>query len=641
MASEKKTPPPGSEEDSGQPVSVEAPKVGMSFGSDEEIRCFYMNYASHVGFAIRRACTKIGDDGKLKYFSFSCSRSRKPTYTSKNSFRLRPSMRTDCKAKINIVVANDGSLVISKLRLDHNHPLTPGIAQHVKCKKDIENHTHVRLRPRLMRDLSKNLIKVKPPIDDHHIPTTCTLKLHLGDSQAIQDYFIRMQENNENFFYIMDLKEDGCLRNVFWADSRSREACKTFGDIIMFDTTFLTNNYDVPFVAFFGIDHHGQSILLGSALLSSQHTQTYIWLFKSWLRCMSAAASPQAIFTERDQSIREAVSSVFPEARHRLCLWHIINGIHQQLEGLNKSQEINMAIHSVIHDSLTPDDFEQSWVKIIHNHNLVNNEWFESLFADRQQWAPVFVKEHFWAGISITQCCENMNAFFDGFVHSKTSLKWFLEQYNAALRNKIEKENKADVISSTTTIPLFSDLHLETQFQETYTHEMFKLFQDEVKGLLYCNTSFLKSDQSISTYEVTDSVKVMDDAPRKEISFHVLYNEDGCHLRCFCLLFEFKGILCKHAISVLVKKNMHKIPSRYILSRWRNDVIRRHTLMKSSSLDDFESNTRMGRYDQLCKHMHQIAELGAESKDKCKFLMDCLNETKEKLVNNNRICVSS
>ena len=60
----------------------------------------------------------------------------------------------------------------------------------------------------------------------------------------------------------MDINEEGRLRNVFWADARSRAAYEEFGDVVTFDTTYLTNKYDMPFAPFVGVNHHGQSILL-------------------------------------------------------------------------------------------------------------------------------------------------------------------------------------------------------------------------------------------------------------------------------------------------------------------------------------------------------------------------------------------
>ena len=55
--------------------------------------------------------------------------------------------------------------------------------------------------------------------------------------------------------------------NVFWVDARSRAAYESFHDVITFNTTYLTNKYDMPFAHFIGINHHGESIILGCGLL--------------------------------------------------------------------------------------------------------------------------------------------------------------------------------------------------------------------------------------------------------------------------------------------------------------------------------------------------------------------------------------
>ena len=61
-----------------------------------------------------------------------------------------------------------------------------------------------------------------------------------------QKYYNKMQAKNDGFFFSLDLDEDGQLKNVFWAYPKSRVASKDFGDVITFDTTYLTNKYDMP-----------------------------------------------------------------------------------------------------------------------------------------------------------------------------------------------------------------------------------------------------------------------------------------------------------------------------------------------------------------------------------------------------------
>jgi hypothetical protein len=95
-----------------------------------------------------------------------------------------------------------------------------------------------------------------------------------------------MQNQNSGFYYVMDMNDNCRLRNVFWADARSKAAYEYFNDVVTFDTTYLTNRYDMPFAPFVGVNHHGQSIILGAGLISNEDTYTFVWLFNSWLRCM-------------------------------------------------------------------------------------------------------------------------------------------------------------------------------------------------------------------------------------------------------------------------------------------------------------------------------------------------------------------
>ncbi|KAF8364659.1 hypothetical protein HHK36_033339 [Tetracentron sinense] len=76
--------------------------------------------------------------------------------------------------------------------------------------------------------------------------------------------------------------------------------------------------------------------------------------------------------------------------------------------------------------------------------------------------------------MSTTQRSESMNSFFDGYVHAKTSLKEFVDQYDSALRDKYEKEAQAD-------------------FESFYTKPVLK-------------THFVKVDGSIITFAVKERV---------------------------------------------------------------------------------------------------------------------------------------
>lgn len=620
---------------------VEKPKVGMSFESEEEVRKYYRRYANSLGFGIRKLSTKAGKNG-VKYFSLACTRSCKPKSTSKNPFQSRQSSRTDCKAKINIVVGTDGRYKVHTVNLQHNHTFSvPGKVRQPRSNKESQTRGKRRLEQDDQAGISfdnnsDSLIEVEGCESSQYRMKFKQLRLCDGDEEALQDYLNTMRKKNTNFFFKLDINEQGHLRNVFWADARSRAAYEAFGDVISLDTTHLTSKCDIPLALFSGVNHHGQSMLLGCGLLSTEDSEAYLWLFRSWLECMSSHA-PKAIITNESKAVQVAVGDVFPDSRWRLSVWHIMKKLPEKLSGLPQYHAIKKIMKCIVYESLRCDEFEEAWAKMIEEYNLLDNEWLKLLYSDRHRWVPVFVKDSFWAGLSTIQRRESMTALLDGDVNMRVSLKQFLEQYEFALKNIVEKENNADTASLNASLPLVTNLYIEKQFQQVYTHEIFKHFQEELKGMLYCNTTFVKMDGFIFTYEVTESVEVKDGKSRREIAYEVSYNEVECEVKCQCRSFEFKGILCRHSVSVLMKRKVNEVSNQYILLRWRKDIKRKHNFVKSL-YDDFGSNEQMQRYDRLCNQFFRVAEVGAESTEKCKILMDCLDEASMKFVMIDSIC---
>ncbi|KAK6927547.1 Zinc finger, SWIM-type [Dillenia turbinata] len=83
----------------------------------------------------------------------------------------------------------------------------------------------------------------------HPVDHSKHLELTEGDAHAVYNYFCRMKLTNPNFFYLMDLDDEGRLRNVFWADPRSRDAYRYFCDTIAIDTTSLANKFELPLLS--------------------------------------------------------------------------------------------------------------------------------------------------------------------------------------------------------------------------------------------------------------------------------------------------------------------------------------------------------------------------------------------------------
>lgn len=108
--------------------------------------------------------------------------------------------------------------------------------------------------------------------------------------------------------------------------------------------------------------------------------------------------------------------------------------------------------------------------------------------------------------------------------------------------------------------------------------------------------------------------------------------------QCICQLFEFRGILSRHLLAVLAQRKVTTMPTKYVLTRWRKDVRRKHTYV-TSNWDDLKPGAQ--RFDKMCNKFFEIAERGAESEDKCVVILNALDELIERVSKGEAVCASS
>jgi hypothetical protein len=609
--------------------NVKEPKEGMLFGSTEELLEYYRNYAKQEGFGVVQKKKKKYENGDVHYITLACARQGNASSSSSNSLsKPMKTSKTGCRATVSATLV-DTMWYVTNVNLGHNHDLSPGKARYIRCHKKLDLATKRKLdiddRAGIRTNKIYNSLAVEAGGYENltfgekecrnYIANSRRLRLGTGGATALRDYFDRMQKVDSDFYFEMDVDDEFRLKNVFWADARSRASYEDFGDVVTFDTTYLTNKYEMPFAPFVGVNHHGQSILFGAALISSEDTATFVWLFEAWLKCMKGRA-PRAIITDQDRAMKNAIKKVFPYARHRFCLWHILKKLPEKFGSNSQYKAIKSAIRSCVYNSQTCDEFDAKWQSVLECYNLEENAWLQDLYSERSFWVPAYLNSIFWAGMTTTQRSESMNAFFDGYVKSSTSLKEFVDQYDNALRRKVEVENVADFDSFHTTISCVSRYPFEKQFQKMYTHAKFKEVQKEISEIMYCGCSCLESEGGINTYQVIEKVEISDSYIKK-VCFTVYYNGVSCDVNCSCHLFEARGILCRHAMYVLtICEDVKLLPDKYFLNRWRKDLERPYKLIKSS-YDPLSGNPTADRYAELSKNMLKLAAIVAPNVDHC------------------------
>ncbi|KAF2945771.1 protein FAR1-RELATED SEQUENCE 6 isoform X1 [Oryza sativa Japonica Group] len=631
---------PSLEESDGEDIGV--PEVGMVFNNHTEVNRFYRRYARRVGFGVSVRRSSFSQEGTCLYLELMCCKGGRPRYEPK--FRKRASSTTNCPAKIRVKLWGDKLLHVELAILDHNHPVSPAMARFLNSYKQLSGPAKRRLRmggPGAMpvEEPSKMPVDKLGALEEllfgeskhHSFVERGRLKFQPGDSEALRLFFTRMQAKNANFFNVIDLDDEGCVRNVFWVDARSRSMYEFYNDVVTLDTSYVVGKYDMPLATFIGVNHHGQSVLLGCGLLSDETAETYSWLFKAWIACMYGNL-PKAIITGHCRGIQSAVAEVIPGVHHRICLFHIMRKATERLGGLSEYAAISKAFQKAVYDSLTIDEFEGNWNALITYNGLQGNDWLRSIYECRYSWVPVFLKDTFWAGMSATQRNENIIPFFDGYVDLKTTLKHFLGKYEMALQSKYEKEAQADFETFHKQRPPVSKFYMEEQLSKVYTHNIFKKFQDEIEAIMYCHVSFINVDGLISTFDVKEWIFLEDGKRTMSKIFTVTNNTDKNDLTCICGGFQFNGILCRHSLSVLKFQQVREIPPHYVLDRWKKDFRQLHVMGRPSS--DVVPNNRVDRYDYLSMRCLQLVDSAVLS-DKYRLALRLVREMEKFMLNSN------
>ena len=492
-------------ENSGSHVEdgTSEPYVGMEFDSEDAAKAFYNDYARRVGFT-----SKAGPHGRSKpdganmYREFVCG-----------GEGLKRRVNESCNAMIRIERKGQNKWAITKFVKEHNHSVTsPSEAHSLRPRKHFssvgktmpETYQGVGLVPSGVMYISMDGIHGNRSSTENihgirNIPTTAAKTNHqvknsmpmnytvkqpvqkrtLGrDAQNLLEYFKKMQAENPGFFYAIQLDEDNHMSNVFWADARSRTAYSYFCDAVSLDTTYRVYQYKVPFVPFTGVNHHGQTILFGCALLLDDSEDSFVWLFKTFLTAMNDR-QPVSITTDQDRAIQTAVSLVFPQARHCLSKWHVLREGQEKLAHVcHMHPNFQVELYNCINLTETIEEFDSSWNSILDKYELRKNDWLQSLYNARAQWVPAYFRDSFFAAISPNHGFDG--SFFHGFVNQQTTLPMFFRQYEQAMEMWFEKEMELDSETICTTPVLKTPSPMEKQAANLYTRKVFSKFQEEL-----------------------------------------------------------------------------------------------------------------------------------------------------------------
>ncbi|CAL5006578.1 unnamed protein product [Urochloa decumbens] len=595
------------------------PYTGQTFDNKKEARQFYNMYAKRIGFSIRTGTTRLTaitrEQRKVTYVCNKEGRGRKAKEDKANDEsdedesieeiseqednndgagkkmkkldggkkRKREKMQhTNCKAKLVLNLIGERWQVTDFIS-EHNHDLIlkPSLKKFLRSHKGIPQaekefiillHGCNLTTGRIMQLMNEfyGSAQVVPYVgkDVSNFRSTIRRREKYKDMQETLDYFIELEGEDPEFFYKVKLDDRNRVESLFWVDGAARHAyIESYHDCVSFDATYMTNMYDMPCAPFIGINAHGQTFQLGCAFIRDEKTPSYKWLFETFLMAMKGKA-PLNIITDQDGAMRNAIASVFPNANHRNCRWHIMDKFSSTIGPiLDEDEELNEDFKECVNHTVTPTEFEEKWAAMLSKHHLEGNVHFQRLYAIKSSFVPAYYMHCFFPFLQSTQRSEGFNAVLKKYVNPNMSILHFVRQYQKIQEKCLVAEEGQDFKTDDRERRRWSKYPIERHAAGVYTKNLFYRFSKEFEKTAEYD---VKPAGEFQYLLVPNNTTVYGYGKREYL---VTAIEGDNSYFCKCSKFDRDAILCCHIMKIMTRFGVKTIPDRYVLRRWTQKAV--------------------------------------------------------------------
>jgi FAR1 DNA-binding domain/MULE transposase domain len=555
--------------------------LGQVVCSEEEAYKLYCEYGLRMGFSIRK--------GKQYYFTGTKNIRTKDYYCSKEGSRdedpdadpSRPDARTNCKAMIRFRVDNQGRWKVIRLVQEHNHELVrPGQRHMLRSARSLMMTKPAILEKMVaaIQPISRSIVSeetgmgasVGPSSDTEVVTQDLTEQdgseekvtlIETGDAQGAINYFKQRVMGEGMFYWDVQLDSEGRITNIFYRDGRSHIDYDCFGDVVVFDTTYRMNKYNMVCAPFLGVNHHWQNVMFGCAFLLDDSVESYEWLFRSFVESMGGHA-PKSLFTDKNLAAAKAIENVLPDTRHCLCQWHVQKNMESHLGASNMSRTFLNLFTKCMKGCESEMEFEDTWGMMVREYSVQDHSWLNELYKDREKWCSALHKDVFDGGVTSNEKAESLSNVFNGISDESTSLMDILINLDKLVASWRHSEVEEDYrCSQSAPERAIKNSSLLNKAAELYTHKAYKLFEaDFLDG--NNATSYQETQCGGSLYRFQFMTQV-----RGSKVWIVLLDTSTMEVTCSCKKFETMGLLCPHSLNALNLKSVDRIPDRYVFFR--------------------------------------------------------------------------
>ncbi|CAG8803756.1 12076_t:CDS:2, partial [Dentiscutata erythropus] len=262
----------------------------------------------------------------------------------------------------------------------------------------------------------------------------------------------QIKNNNDEFQYYTYINDDTRrLERIIWMFPEQRINYSRFYDIVIYDNTYKTNRFHMPFGVFTGVNNYGYSICFAGALMINETEENFIWVFNNFLKMVNQNA-PLVILTDDDRAMANAYTKILKPLA-------FVKDFYKCLGELDIS------------------DFLTQW-EILKALYPPASSYLLRMETTKEKWAACYNLDTFMADMNTTQRGESMNNMLKGYLDASTSLITFLNAFQSALEVQKEKteftiyrQNNYNILYKTTNPHEFQCASILTSYSYKKTQE--------------------------------------------------------------------------------------------------------------------------------------------------------------------------
>jgi hypothetical protein len=558
------------------------------YSSFDELNKKVREYAHKQRFRVTQHHKKVKElnnipwlkEGDYQYIIYNCHRAKGcgPRGTGKNaSTTIKKDAQGnnfDCKFTVQACAVSSGGYRVNKVNLEHTHPkMSASEFNHLPQNRKLKSDQEESALKMFQVGSSTRQVKEVLQMEYGNISATSRDLLNIkrdtrGASADAPNGKKRLEDMLTNIKGIVGLdieiieNEEKEVEIIILRTPHMNECAALYGDILLLDSTY--NLVDIAWPVYFinTISGNMSTEIVTIALVKNETSPILITLLEKVKEIME---KPKCIMTDKDESLRSALKTVYTDSDLLICLFHMQQAVNKHIT--NKCQLTPRQREFIVRNvqaiiNCSEEDAFNNCVDDLQAYCEKNNLSFYTYFNDtwltcKKEWAKCFTNKLPHLGTTTNNRTERLNREF-----KRGQQKLKIEEFIKLLSNIVNFRHSERVAKfSTQSIrqPMAPNEYSElSELSLNYSKQSIKMVKSEYKKY------------------VTENCDILDSTTDES---------------CSCPIFITKNIICKH---IFKKRHLTRVPVgdiRGMGERWRIENVTSDMVIHQNQIQQFKIKT--------------------------------------------------